>query len=173
MANPKGSVPLTDGERDRIRQLHAAGTTRNDIARDLGRSPASVSKVCADLGLTFDRTAVQAATEARKADAASRRAILELDLLDDAARLRKQLWQSARYIDHGGKDYDRVEWTQDEPTAVDKLKLMQAVGVAIDRSLKLAEHDSDQGVDQAKSMLGDLMTQLGTAWRGQPPAPDA
>lgn len=172
MAHPRGSVPITDGERDRIRHLHAAGTTRNDIARDLGRSPATVSKVCVELGLTFDRTAVAAATEARKADAASRRASLELDLLDDAARLRKQLWKPARYIDHGGKDFDRVEWTQDEPTAVDKLKLMQAVGVAIDRSLKLAEHDSDQGVDQAKSMLGDLMTQLGTAWRGEP-APDA
>lgn len=168
MAHPKGSRPLTDDELDRIRDLHAAGSTRNDIARTLERSPASISKYAAELGLSFDRSAVQAATEARKADAKAKRAELEVLLLEDARRLRGQIWQPHTYIDHGGKDYLRVEWTQDQPTPADKLKLMQATGAAVDRSLRLAEHDSDQGVEAAKSLLTDLGRALGITTTAAP-----
>lgn len=171
MANPKGSRPLTDDELEHIRALHAQGWTRNDIARSLQRSPASISKYAAELGLTFDRTSVQAATDARKADAAAKRARLQMLLLDEGERLVLEVRRPLTYIDHGGKDFDRVEWTQNEPSPVDKLKLMQAAGVAIDRSLRLAEHDSETGTEQAKSMLGDLFHSLSEAWRaGQPDA---
>ena len=170
MAHPKGSRPLTDSELEHIRALHAQGWTRNDIARSLQRSPASVSKYAAGMKLTFDRTSVQAATEARKADAAAKRARLQDLLLDDAHRLRAQVWEPHAYREYGGKDFVLREWTQTEPTPVDKLKLMQSLGVAVDRSLRLAEHDNDQGTEQAKSMLGDLFTSLGQAWRGGQPA---
>lgn len=163
MADPRGSVPFTSDERTRLRNLHAAGATRNDIARTLDRSPATVSKYAAELGLSFDRSAVQAATEARKADAKAKRSELEVLLLEDARRLRAQMWQEHTYIDHGGKEFVRVEWTQHEPTPTDKLKLMQATGAAVDRSLKLSEHDSDQGVEAAKSLLTDLGRALGLA----------
>lgn len=165
MADPRG--PLTDVEIERLRVMHADGATRNDIARALERSGATVSKYAADLGLSFDRSSVQAATEARKADARSRRAALQTLLLDDATRLRAQLWQPHEYIDHGGKEFVEVRWTQPEPSPADKLKLMQAAGAAIDRSLKIDEHDSDTDVEQAKSLLGDLGRALGLT----PPAP--
>lgn len=171
MADARGALPFSDDDRDRLRQLHAAGMTRNDIARELGRSGASISKYAADMGLSFDRSSVQAATAARKADAAAKRAALQMVLLDDAARLRGQMWQPHTYIDHGGKEYLRVEWEQDEPTPTDKLKLMQATGAAIDRSLRLAEHDADGGLEQAKSLLGDLGRALGLT--PPPTAPDA
>lgn len=161
MADASGAAPFSADERDRLRALHAAGLGRNDIARELDRSPATVSKYAGELGLTFDRTAVQVATEARKADARARRSELEVLLLEDARRLRAQLWQPHIYIDHGGKEFVRVEWEQPEPTPTDKLKLMQATGAAVDRSLRLAEHDSDQGVEQAKSLLTDLGRALG------------
>lgn len=158
---------FTEQDQQRLRRLHAAGMTRNDIAREMDRSGGVISKYAAQLGLSFDRSAVQAATEARKADAKAKRAELELLLLDDARRLRAQVWEPHTYIDHGGKDYVRVEWTQDEPTPTDKLKLMQATGNAIDRSLRLSTHDSDQGVEAARSLLGDLGRALGLT----PPAP--
>ena len=170
MADASGSLPFSDDELDRLRSLHAAGVSRNDIARQMNRSGGTISKYAAELGLTFDRSSVQAATDARKADAKAKRAELELLLLDDARRLRGQIWQPHTYIDHGGKDFVRVEWQQDEPTPTDKLKLMQATGAAVDRSIKIADHDSDQGVDAAKSLLGALAEKLGIS---QPAPADA
>lgn len=162
--------PVTDDERDRITDLHGRGFSRNAIAREIGRSGATITNVCQDLGLTFDRAAVQAATTARKADAAALRSELELQLLDDAQRLRAQIWQPHEYRDHGGKDFVEVKWTQDEPSPIDKLKLMQATGVAIDRAVRLGELDKDDEVEDAKSMLVDLFEALGLAFRGDQPA---
>lgn len=151
--------PLTDAERDRIRALHGQGMGRNDIAAELGRSQSTVSKVAAELGLSFDRSRTEAATTAKVADAKARRAALSLALIGDAERLRSQMWVPTEYRDHGGKDFIEARWVQEEPTAADKLKLMQAAGVAVDRSLRLEQHDTDsQGlaaVDQwLKTMFG-------------------
>ncbi|MEV4053020.1 helix-turn-helix domain-containing protein [Amycolatopsis sp. NPDC049688] len=162
--------PITDEDKRRVRDLHAAGESRNAIAEAIGRSGATVSKIAAELGLSFDREAVKAATEAKVADARARRAALMLDLLDDAARLRAQLWTPHTYVDHGGKDFVREVWTQPEPTAQDKLKLMQATATAANTSMKLEEHDTGSGgVDGAKSMLGALAAGLQAAYDQLPP----
>jgi transposase-like protein len=161
--------PITDEDRRRVRDLHAAGESRNAIAEAIGRSGATVSKIADELGLSFDRSAVKAATEAKVADARARRAALMLDLLDDAARLRKQLWVETTYIDHGGKEFYEARWTQPEPSAVDKLKLMQATATAANTSMKLEEHDTGSGgVDGAKSMLGALAAGLQAAYEQLP-----
>lgn len=157
MAKPD---PITDEDRRRVAELHAAGASRNAIAEAIGRSGASVSKIAKELELSFDRSAVKAATEAKVADAKARRAALMLDLLDDAQKLRQRLWVETRYIDHGGKEFVRVEWTQPEPTAVDKLKLMQAATTAINASLRLDERDGDGSNETVGSLLGDLFDQL-------------
>ncbi|WP_233513650.1 hypothetical protein [Micromonospora craterilacus] len=88
---------------------------REQIAETIGRSGRTVSRIAKELGLKFDREKTRAATEAKVADARAKRAARANDLLDDAARLRRQLWQPAHYVDHGGKEYDRVDWTLDEP----------------------------------------------------------
>ncbi|WP_027945965.1 helix-turn-helix domain-containing protein [Amycolatopsis taiwanensis] len=165
--------PLTDNELTRIRDLHAAGATRNDIAKQLGRSGSTISKAAGKLGLSFDRTAVKAATEAKVADARARRARLTLDLLSDAERLRAQLWQPHEYIDHGGKDFTEARWTQPEPSPADKLKLMQAAGTAASTSMRLDLHDADTGDDGAKSMLGALAAGLQVAYEQLQPSDEA
>ncbi|ARX85641.1 hypothetical protein SMD44_05105 [Streptomyces alboflavus] len=77
--------PITDRDRARVRELHGQGKTRNAIARAIGRSTSSVSKMAADLGLTFAGGArVAAATEAHRADAAARREQLADEALDGA-----------------------------------------------------------------------------------------
>ncbi|RBQ05165.1 helix-turn-helix domain-containing protein [Micromonospora sp. LHW51205] len=156
--------PVTQADHDRVRELHAEGLSRNAIAKEIGRSGKTVSEIAVKLGLTFDRTRTRAATEARRDDAKSRRAALALALLGDAERLRAQLWKPAHYVDHGGKEYDRVDWTLDEPAFADKLKLMQSVGIAVDRAVKLDQYDADPGIDAAKSMLGALAAGLGAAY---------
>ena len=151
-------IPVTDAERQRIIELHAAGKSRNDIAAEIGRAPSVVSRTAAQLGLSFDRSATKAATAAKVADAKSRRAALLLNLLSDAERLREQIWSPHEYVDHGGKDFDEARWTQHEPTAADKLKLMQAAGIAVDKSLRLEQHDADaQGLAAVDAWLQSMM----------------
>ncbi|GGY28050.1 helix-turn-helix domain-containing protein [Streptomyces xanthochromogenes] len=77
--------PITDADREAVRRLHAEGKSRNAIARETGRSAATVSKIAAEQGLAFSGGArVAAATQARTADATARRERLADDALDGA-----------------------------------------------------------------------------------------
>lgn len=132
----------TEAETDRLRALHAAGKSLHAIAAEMGRGKGTISAKAKAAGLAWDREQVQAATQAKVADARERRATLQLRLLDDAERLREQLWQPAKWGNFGGRENTYNEVILDQPLFADKLKLMQAVGIAVDRSLKLADHDS-------------------------------
>jgi hypothetical protein len=125
-------------------------------AARLGTSRTAIARRRKHLDITSDRTTTAAANEARRVDAAARRTELQHLLLEDAEKLRARLWKPYEYIDHGGKDYLEVRWTQNEPSPTDQLKLMQAAGIAVDRSLKISDHDSDTGTIEAVSMLGDI-----------------
>jgi hypothetical protein len=151
--------PLTDDERRKIRDLHAAGLSRNAIAKEIGRSGSTVSVAAKEMGLSFERGhEVEAATKAMVADAKTKRAELMNTLLDDAARLRAQIWEPHEYRAHGGRDFIEQRWTQEEPTSADKLKLMQAATIAVDRSLRLDLHDSDtQGLPAVDAWLRDMI----------------
>lgn len=157
----RGNPPkVTDLHRARVTDLHGRGFGRNAIARELGFSGATITTICQELGLDFDRAATKVAVNARKVDAAALRSELELQLLEDAQKLRAQIWQPHEYRDYGGKDFVLRKWTQDEPQPVDKLKLMQATGIAVDRAVRLGELDKADEVDAARSMLGQLLEQL-------------
>jgi hypothetical protein len=155
------SPPITDTDRERILALHAAGKSRNDIARETGRSQGTVTKVVHDAGRTFDRTATVAATAAKKADAAALRAELELDYLADAQRLRKQLWEPCIAFNFGGKDNTYEEHPLDEPVFADKLKIMQASTTASNASLRIEQARSDGGITAARSLVDDLLVGFG------------
>lgn len=134
--------PVTEADHDRIRELHAKGMSRNDIARETGRSGRTVSRIAEHLGLTFERgPMVAAATAAKVADAKVRRAELQLKLLDDAERLREQLFKPALAINFGGRDNTLNQTTLPEPTFQDKRNIIQAVSTAIASSIKIDEHD--------------------------------
>lgn len=157
-------VPWTEAEDQQLRELAATGTTSiRKMAAALDRHQSSVKRRLDKLGIHLDRTQTVAATQAKIIDAKARRAALELALLEDAERLRAQLWQPHTYFDWGGKDHDFDEHTVDEPTPTDKLKLMQAVGQAVDRSIKIAAHDGDTGVAEATSLLDQFEAALNAA----------
>lgn len=166
---PNASAPLTDQDREHVRQLHADGLNRNEIAREIGRSPSTVTKIAKALGLTFDRSKTHLAVIAHQVDAKAKRARLMQDLLDDAARLRAELWQPHEYIDHGGKDFVEARWTQPTPSSADKLKLMQAARQALDGSLRLDQHDGDGTAETVGSLLGSLLDDL-VGRHGEQPA---
>lgn len=136
--------PVSQETANRVLELHEQGLGRNAIARECGVSFSVVTRVVAQAGKTFDRTATAVAVEARKVDAAAKRTELQNRLLEDALRMRRKLWQPAVVYNFGGKDNTYEERTLDEPPFADKLKIMQAVATATTTSLRLAEHDSGQ-----------------------------
>ncbi len=163
MPRPK---PITDEDRNRVAQLHAQGLSRNEIARQIGRSGRTVSRIAADLGLTFERgEQVRAATQAKVLDAKARRAQLALDLLADAERMRRALWEACTVYNFGGKDNTFEQALIAEPSFRDKREITAAVSTAMAASLKLDEYDRQTGSDEERSMLVDLAEKLGAAWR--------
>lgn len=141
---------------DELRELHTQGLGRNAIAREMKVAPVMVSRTAEHLGLTFDRSRIEAATKARLADLAERRALLAEDLLGDAEKLRAQMWEPTIVYSFGGKDNTYEEHKFDEAPAAEKRALMSTAATAIDRVLKLVPVEESSNLDQAKSMLGGL-----------------
>jgi predicted transcriptional regulator len=166
----------TDQDDTKLRAHHATGKSLSEIAREMNRSKATISTRAAALELSWDRAQTAAATEAHRADAARLRAQLELGLLQDAQHIRARLRAPMVYFEWGGKDHDYAEKAVDEPTPTDQLKLMQAAGAAIDRSLRISTHDSGGDLEQSRSMVTDLAHALGvdlTLPDEEPPGDDA
>ncbi|GAA1977339.1 helix-turn-helix domain-containing protein [Kitasatospora viridis] len=168
MTAPRPARPVTQDDYDEVRQLHALGLGRNDIARQLDRSGNVVSRLAAEMGLSFARAGeVAVATEVRRQDLAARRMLLAEHLTTDAERLREQLWQPTVVFAFGGKDNDYNEQPVNEPPPSEKRALLSAAGIAIDRSLKLEPGRDDSGADAARSMVGQLMAGLAEVYREQ------
>ncbi|MFE7853739.1 helix-turn-helix domain-containing protein [Streptomyces sp. NPDC057403] len=149
--------PIDAKDRAAVKRLHKQGRTRNDIARAIKRSPSTVSKIAAELGLTFERGAeVVAATEARRIDLAARRVALAESLHQDAEKLREQLWQPCTIGAFGGKDNVWSQTRLEQPTFADQRNILAATGTAIQQSLKLQPAEGGEGADQVRSMLGAL-----------------
>src|SRR5258708_4683856 len=130
--------PITDDEREQVARLHAAGLGRNAISRETKIHQRRVSAIAVELGLTFKRSPhVAAAAEAKKVDAKARRAALALALLDDAERLRQSLWTVCTAYNFGGKDNTFEQVQLSEPSFRDKQSIMAAIGLAVDRAVKL------------------------------------
>jgi hypothetical protein len=149
---------VTDQERERVRELHAQGFGRNQIAIELGRSAGTVTTIAKQLGLSFDRSETAAATEAKVQDAKAIRAQLAIDLLSDARRLREQLWQPALVYSFGGRDNTYAETWQDKPDFASQLKIVQAAKAALDGVLRIEAHDADtQGLAAVDAWLRDMI----------------
>lgn len=159
---PRGR-PVDDTTRARVRQLHTDGWSRNAIARDIGISGSTVTGIVRSSGGSFDRSATVEATEAARADAAERRAQLSAALLDDAHRLRAQLWKPTRHGAFGGKDNTWSEVSLEEPTFPDKRAITASVGNLIRDHVRLEHVDTDTGHAEASAMLTDLHTAIATA----------
>ncbi|MDN5380717.1 helix-turn-helix domain-containing protein [Streptomyces sp. LB8] len=151
--------PITDHDREQVRALHAAGKSRNEIARLLRRSPSTVSKIAAsfDPPLSFDRAAdVATATQVRQADLAARRATLALALQADAERMREQLFAPCTVGEFAGRDGDWHETHLDRPRFADQRQIIGAVQTAVSTSLRLAPAEGGENAEQVRSMLGQL-----------------
>ncbi|MHC3450771.1 hypothetical protein [Streptomyces prasinus] len=141
---------------DELRELHAEGLGRNVIARRMGINTSVISRTAEYLKLTFDRSKIQAAAEARKADVEERRSLLASQLLDIAEDSLKRIYRPTTVYSFGGAKNEYNDHTFDEAPVAERVKLMTAAAIAVDKSLKLVPPGESSGSDDAKSMLGKL-----------------
>lgn len=166
--------PLNERDYEQVKALHAQGMNRNSIAREIKRAQSTVSKIARELGLTFDRTRTAEATKAKVIDAKARRAELALKLLDLAHDEADAFRQPCTLHSFGGKDHTYNSKTVDKPPPRERRDMAATLNILVDRHLRLVEADADNGVDTAKSVLGNLMGALRTAWQdGQDEPPPA
>ena len=162
------STPVSDEERERIRQLHGEGASVNAIAKQLGRSTATIHAHARSLGLSFDRTPMAAANAARRVAAEVRRRELAENLLDDAERFRQRVWGPFTQIQYVGKDGDRREDHLSEPPPKEQLDYARAMQIVLTQTLRLVEFDREK--DASRLAMADRFL---NAMMGGDPGGDA
>ncbi|MGW5198627.1 hypothetical protein [Streptomyces spiralis] len=143
-------------DEERLRQLHAEGVSRNEIARQMEWSVGTITNHANRLGLSFDREAVRAATDARQIDLKDRRQRIQEQLLDLAERTIERA--QSRYLMHGWTHTGEsvAEWLQ-QPPAKETKDFTLAASSALTSALKLAQADAgDEGRENARGLLRTL-----------------
>ena len=146
----------TDTESEALKRLHGQGRSLHSIAAEMARSKATVSRYAKALGLSWDRSMQAHAVEAHQLDAKSRRALLRLNLLDDAERLRRQLWEKTLVFNFGGKDNTYEERFLKKPPIADQLRITQSVSTVVTTIERLEKMDADEGVEAVVGMLDKI-----------------
>ncbi|MGW0854166.1 hypothetical protein [Streptomyces sp. NPDC002690] len=129
------------GDEERLRQLHADGVSRNEIARQTGWSVGTITNHAQRLGLDFDRSATRAATDARQLDLKEQRQAVQQDLLTLA---REQVARArSRYLLTGMTQTGEVtaQWL-DLPPARETKDLTTAATNALARFDQRAKDDA-------------------------------
>jgi hypothetical protein len=173
--------PITDTELARLRELHGTGASCRQIARDMNRAPITVSKHAAALGLSFDRSQVKAATAARVADVAARRAEISaqfiaivgkinstvLALLDDPDSDVKP-WSLRDYSYAAGAFFDRHMAQADHDAAsTDSTEVDRWLAQLTGQQPPPSRSDADESAKH-RSLLGTLMTDIVERHGSQP-----
>ena len=162
MAN-QHTRPVTDEDRKAVRELHAEGLPRNEIARRLNRSGRTISAIAVDLGLTFDRAGTEAATRARAADAKARRA----DLIDRALTRAEALFDRLEAADVEGYRFTATtvrgieSETLDHVPGSEERALASAAGQYLAQAAKLEALDAGSGHDEDRGILAGIAHALG------------
>lgn len=158
--------PVTDETRQQVRQLHAEGLGRNEIARRLDRSPRTISVLCEEMGLLFDRTATAVATEARKVDAKARR----LGLIERAYARAEKLFARLEAAEDAGFEYTATSGAGiqtvrlDHVPGIEEKALAGSISQYLSTAARLEAVDADTGIEAAQSMLGSLAAGLTAAY---------
>lgn len=155
-----------------LADIRAGGKPARQIAKEHGVSVSTVSSWAKQEGLTnaFDRSKTEAATQAHAIDCRARREALKAELLDDAERLRQRAWQEYEVVVDSRTDGPQT-LTLSLPPLQDVRAAYAAIGIAIDKSVRLDQYDSTDTAVDAKGMLGALADGI-SAWVQANPDPE-
>lgn len=132
-----------------LADIEAGQKARNQIARDHGVSPGTVTNIARQGGMTgaFDRSGTKSATEAAVADAKAVRAATSRRFLDEANKMLDQLHEPHTAFSFGGRDNTYAEHAFPEPPVDAKRTLITAAAIAFDKHLAADKHDADESAD--------------------------
>lgn len=135
-------VPVSPETRAQIIAAIKAGKARNAIAREFEVSTGVVSRIASAEGLTFDRTPIAAAIEARSIDLKAQRADLALRSINTARDLFDSIY-APHEVTHWDKEGTMHREMIDRPTAGDIRNYATAIGILVDKHAVLTRFDSD------------------------------
>lgn len=154
--------PVTEDDFQAVRRLAKQGLGRNAIARELKRSPRTISEIAAKLDppVTFDRTMTAVATQARVIDAKARRAALMDRYYEQAHKALDRLDQDEHEITEVsiGKV---VRYRADVLPTQDVRNLVQASAAAANQAAKLEAMDAGSGHEEDRGILAGIAQALG------------
>lgn len=154
---------MTDAEKAHIIEVLTETENVTETARRTGRSSSTVSRLAAAEGIdVLQRPLTARACEAARIDAAARRAALAVGFLDDAERLRAQLFAPMVVTELAGKIAAHVQTEVTEPSPTDKRAIMNAATSAARSAIELDRHDRPAaGADDGQvPMLVQLVDNL-------------
>lgn len=155
-------APITTDQRQQIVTLHAQGLSRNAIARELSLSSSTITKICTEEGLSFDRSKTINATRARVADNKSRRAAIVGRLYGRAEKILDRL-EAPQYVHRmmGPEGSEKI--FDEDPPAGDERNLATSIAVYLDKATKLEDYDrtGDESGAAVDKWLAYMMGGLG------------
>lgn len=133
---------LSEAERAEIITLIESGKSCNDVAKTVGRSSDTVSRIAREIGWTFGRTNLASAREARSAYSAEKRAEIAASMTEHAERILRQLVEPHTAFNFGGKDNDYNERTFDLPPADAAFTIARTARELVRTVLDIDRHDN-------------------------------
>ncbi|VHM07280.1 Uncharacterised protein [Streptococcus pyogenes] len=162
---------ITHDQKTAVLALHAEGIARNEIARRVGISAGSVTNICRDAGLTFDRSETKQATEARQVDLAAGRVRLAEKMLAASEDMLDRIDDEYVVYNFGGKDNTFEQRTLDTAPVEVRRNIITTAGITFDKLTRIVEK-SDSGLEQAVGVLDTLAEGFRAAadiYRGETP----
>jgi len=148
-------MAISEDQKARVLALHAEGHARNEIARRVGISAGSVTNICRDAGLTFDRSETKHATEARQVDLAAGRIRLAEKMLAASEDMLDRIDDEYVVYNFGGKDNTFEQRTLDSAPVEVRRNVITTAGITFDKLTRIVEK-SDSGLEQAVGVLDTI-----------------
>ncbi|NQE89331.1 helix-turn-helix domain-containing protein [Nocardia terpenica] len=152
---------MTDTDRERIRELHAEGKGRNEIADILGVTPGTISYWARKLEIQFDESQTAEATAARLEQLKRRRLDLAEMIEASIPDLHDRLWSPVTTYERGADALIPV--TLPLPPLRDVRDGYTALSLALRSLAELVTSQANETVAADRSMLADLFDRLRAA----------
>lgn len=148
--------PVDDQTRAKIQDAARDGSrSRNSIAREFSVSGETVTRICAEAGITFDRMKTEAAVRAHAIDLAEERMLLAKMMVAEAHEQMDILNAPYLIYSFGGMDGEIHSHLLDSAPMDVRNIAMRSAGVAFDKLTRIVEKDSG-GLDEAVGVLDSL-----------------
>lgn len=168
--------PVDEKTRGEIVAAAKGGVTRNQIARDFGVAGDTVTRICADAGVTFDRTQTEIAVKARQIDLAEARLLLVQTMAIEAQEELELLNAPYFVYNFGGKDNTFQSEVLDSAPIDVRRSVMTNAGIVFDKLTRIVEK-SNPGLEVAEGILDQAASFFEAAAakirEAEPETPDA